>query len=260
MACTERKNVQAELTGDNGQHDTNLLWRSSSSTRAGSGATNLLDIWNESAIFWPSLSQTAKRSTLPLPPYHPLTYRGTICTKWSSNALADERVNVVCVCTHGCGCMRIRIRGNGSASSLSLDKGTNGACGCCRNLCLNITCTRIFIPPHKAPTCSLSPCHMREDLLHQWFEKRQQIHNEESLDAPANCQLFYPFAAYKGWIVTNKQDCHTSEGCWTTIKEEKKEKPQFIKAHLEASTTWPTYTHPSSQVTCVHADSELVNC
>lgn len=47
----------------------------------------------------------------------------------------------LCVCVrvyaYACGCMRVR--GNGGASSLSLDKGTNGACGCCGNLCLNIT-------------------------------------------------------------------------------------------------------------------------
>lgn len=42
----------------------------------------------------------------------------------------------VCMCAYACGCMRLR--GNGGASFPSLDKGTNGACGCCGNLCLNV--------------------------------------------------------------------------------------------------------------------------
>lgn len=48
--------------------------------------------------------------------------------------------------------------------------------------------TRTFIPPHSMHICAtrvyththctLPLCHMRAYFLHQWFKKRQQIHNK----------------------------------------------------------------------------------
>lgn len=83
---------------------------------------------------------------------------GAICTKSSQikgwDTFADVRVCAyvrACARAFACGCMKPR--GNGGASSLSLDKGTNGACGCCGNLCLNVAAQgSSFL--HTSHTCA----------------------------------------------------------------------------------------------------------
>lgn len=191
------------------------------------------------------------------PTYHPLTSRCAICTDaqskieiflhiWELQVYVDE----------------MRARGNGGVLSVSLDRRTNAACGCCGNICLNIAQGSSFLhtkhtygPQPLAFSLSPSLSHMRLYFsVHQWFEKWQEIHNEESLNHTANKHfLSFPLI----WELDIHQHKAVSEfNFFPNYKCKNKKVLQLIKTLRDIS---GCYAHISSQVTRIHAETLLVN-